>query len=82
LWFEELIDIAEDAGSSGVFPILKRVDERHVTMSSYDTPVFVEDMVRSVAERLRGDHSIDRFVVTAENQESIHNHQASARIKG
>ena len=49
IWIEELVDIAERSASAPVYPLLKRADERHVTMQAYDNPVFVEDMVRNVA---------------------------------
>jgi GTP cyclohydrolase FolE2 len=61
-------------------PVLKRADERHVTMHGYDHPVFVEDMARAAAGRLRADPRIARFTVTAESDESIHNHGAYARL--
>jgi GTP cyclohydrolase IB len=81
VWIEELIDLAERSASSPVYPLLKRVDERHVTMQSYDRPVFVEDMVRNVALELREDARIAWFRVQAVNQESIHNHDAFASIE-
>ena len=80
IWFEELIEIAEAAASSPVYPLLKRSDERHVTMTAYDNPVFVEDMVRAVAIVLQDDRRINSFTVEAVNDESIHNHGAFARI--
>jgi len=46
IWIEELIDIAEKSASAPVYPLLKRVDERYVTMQAYDHPAFVEDVVR------------------------------------
>jgi GTP cyclohydrolase I len=49
VWIEELIEIAERSASSPVYPLLKRIDERHVTMQAFDNPVFVEEMVRNVA---------------------------------
>jgi GTP cyclohydrolase IB len=81
LWLEELIEVAEAAASSPVFPVLKRPDERHVTMRAYDHPVFVEDMVRSVAQVLGSDIRISSFAVEASSEESIHNHRAFARIQ-
>lgn len=81
VWIEELIDIAESSASSPVYSILKRIDERHVTEQAYDNPVFVEDMVRNVAEKLKSDDRISWFQVTAESQESIHNHSAYARVE-
>lgn len=80
IWIEELIELAERSASAPVYPLLKRVDERHVTMQAYDTPVFVEDMVRNVAVRLQADARVAWFEVNAVNQESIHNHAAFARI--
>ncbi len=41
IWIEELIAVAEASASSPVYPLLKRADERHVTMAAYDNPVFV-----------------------------------------
>jgi GTP cyclohydrolase I len=81
VWIEELIEAAEASASSPVYPLLKRADERHVTMAAYDKPAFVEDMVRAVATRLRDDARIERFAVKAVNDESIHNHAAFARIE-
>ena len=81
VWIEELIDIAESSASSPVYSILKRPDERYVTELAYDNPVFVEDMVRNVASRLMKDNRLAWFRVTAENQESIHNHTAYAKYE-
>ncbi len=81
IWIEELIDIAESSASAPVYALLKRDDERFVTMQAYDNPVFVEDMVRGVAHRLMSDERVKSFRVHAENQESIHNHSAFAQIE-
>jgi GTP cyclohydrolase I len=78
IWIEELIEIAERSASAPVYPLLKRPDERHVTMQAYDNPVFVEDMVRNVAKQLQGDPRVSWFRVKAVNHESIHNHSAFA----
>lgn len=81
VWIEELVELAEASGSSPVFPLLKRADERHVTMQAYDNPVFVEDMVRNVATQLREDARIAWCRVSAVNDESIHNHSAFAQLE-
>lgn len=78
-WIEHLADLAESAASSPLYPVLKRPDERFVTMHAYDHPVFVEDMVRSVAVDLQADEEVAWFEVEAVNDESIHNHSAFAR---
>lgn len=80
LWFDELINIAEGAASSPVYALLKRPDERHVTMAGYDNPVFVEDMVRNVCQVLSASDRITAYRVRAVNDESIHNHAAYAVV--
>jgi GTP cyclohydrolase I len=80
IWIEELIEIAERSASAPVYPLLKRADERHVTMQAFDNPVFVEDMVRNVAGELQADSRMASFRVHAVNHESIHNHSAFAEI--
>jgi GTP cyclohydrolase I len=80
VWAEDLIEIAEASASSPVFPLLKRPDERYVTMQAHDHPVFVEDMVRTAAAVLSDDDRMTWFSVEAVNDESIHNHAAFARI--
>lgn len=80
VWAEDLIEIAEASASSPVFPLLKRPDERYVTMRAHDHPVFVEDMVRAAAGALCDDDRMAWFSVEAVNDESIHNHAAFARI--
>lgn len=81
IWIEELIAVAEASASTPIYPLLKREDERHVTMQSYDNPVFVEDIVRGVATRLQADDRVAWFRVHVQNFESIHNHSAFAALE-
>jgi GTP cyclohydrolase IB len=81
IWIEEIVDAVEKSASSPVYPLLKRPDERHVTMRAYEKPVFVEDLVRNVAVRLQQDERVGWFRVNALNQESIHNHDAFAELE-
>src|SRR6185295_15683786 len=81
IWIEDLIEVAEKSASSPVYALIKRTDERYVTMQAYDNPVFVEDMARNVATQLQGDERVTWFRVHAVNEESIHNHNAFARIE-
>jgi GTP cyclohydrolase IB len=74
----EAAELAREVGSCAVYPLIKRVDERAITMMAYDRPAFVEDMVRDLSRlcRSRGfTHDIE-----VQNLESIHGHDASARI--
>jgi GTP cyclohydrolase I len=82
VWLEELIDIAEGAGSSPVFALLKREDEKHVTEQAFENPTFVEDVARRVASALTAHPRITWFRVEVESFESIHNHSAFADIEG
>lgn len=81
MWIEEVVDIAEASASAPVYALLKRPDERYVTMQAYDHPAFVEDIVRNVAQRLMADERVVWFRVVAENYESIHNHNAFACVE-
>ncbi len=80
LWFDELVDVAERSASSPLYALLKRPDERHVTMAAYDNPVFVEDMARNVVVALQHDQRVARGSARVVNDESIHNHAAFAQV--
>ena len=77
-WIEEVIEIVEDSASSDVYALLKREDEKFITEQAYNRPMFVEDVVREVADKLKKDPRFFLFTVEAENFESIHNHSAYA----
>ncbi|MGM0675281.1 MAG: GTP cyclohydrolase, FolE2/MptA family, partial [Spirochaetota bacterium] len=80
-WIEDVIELVEDSASSGLYTLLKREDERYITESAYDNPVFVEDLVREVCVRLESLDHFPWFSVEAENAESIHNHEAYAYVE-
>jgi len=77
-WIEEIIEIIEGSASSEVFALLKREDEKFITEQAYNRPMFVEDVVREVTDKLGKDARFVEFAVEAENFESIHNHSAYA----
>lgn len=81
MWIEDLIKLVEKSASSEVFSVLKREDEKYVTERAYKNPMFVEDIVREIAVKLNNDPNITWFTVESENFESIHNHNAYARIE-
>lgn len=78
IWIEDLIEKIESCGSSQVYSILKRCDEKYVTETAYENPKFVEDVLRDVICLLREDEKITFFEAEVEAQESIHNHNAWA----
>jgi len=81
VWIEDLVVAIEECGSSPVYSLLKREDEKFVTEQAFENPRFVEDMVREAALRLLKMDNITWFAVSAENFESIHNHSAYAAIE-
>jgi GTP cyclohydrolase IB len=81
IWIEDLIMLIESSASAELFALLKREDEKAVTERAYDNPVFVEDLVRNIALRLNVHPDVAWYQVEAENQESIHNHNAYACIQ-
>jgi len=78
IWIEDLIEMVEKCGSSPVYPLLKRADEKYVTENAYENPKFVEDVLRDVVVKLRANEKIKSFEVECEAFESIHNHSAWA----
>ena len=81
IWIEDLVELIEQCGSSPLYALLKRADEKHVTEQAYQNPRFVEDMVREAYLRLAALDNITWFSVAAENFESIHNHSAYAAVE-
>ena len=76
-WIEDVIQVIEDCASSPLYSVLKRKDEKSVTERAYENPRFVEDVVREVFLGLKK-LNFKWFSVEAENEESIHNHNAYA----
>lgn len=81
IWLEELIEYIESVASSGVYPLLKREDEKFVTEKGYENPKFVEDIVRDLSILLKKDKRITGCKISSENYESIHNHNAYAFLE-
>ena len=80
-WIEDMITVIEGCGSSDVYSILKREDEKYITEKAFENPKFVEDVVRDIANVLSQDSNIKWFSVEAETFESIHNHSAYAYLE-
>ncbi len=77
---QEVFDKLQYAGSAPIYPLLKRADERHVTMLAYEQPAFVEDTIRKAALVLRDDDRVKKFELHICNEESIHTHDAIASL--
>ncbi len=79
---EDLISIIEDSMSSPVCELLKRTDENAVVIKAHQNPMFVEDCVRNMVQKIikRYSHLPNDTLVTVRqvNEESIHRHNAFA----
>lgn len=80
IWVEDLISMAEKSGSCELYSLLKRPDEKFVTETAYENPMFVEDAVRKVALAADNHPDITWFSVGVESFESIHKHSAYAYV--
>lgn len=81
IWVEDVVSAIEDCASCAVFPLLKRTDEKYVTERAFSRPRFAEDIVRNVSEKLSKDANISWFLVETLHLESIHTHNAYARVE-
>ncbi|HDT11988.1 MAG TPA: GTP cyclohydrolase I FolE2 [bacterium] len=81
IWVEDVVKIIEKCASCEIFPLLKRDDEKKVTETAYRKPVFAEDMVRNIAEIFESMENVSWFMTETLHLESIHTHNAYARIE-
>ena len=80
IWLEDLIELVEKCGSCELYALLKRPDEKFVTEAAYENPMFVEDVVRMVAQQALAHPDIGWFSIGVESFESIHKHSAYAYV--
>ena len=80
IWLEDLIEMAEKCGSSELYALLKRPDEKYLTEWAYNHPMFVEDVARKAAQLAAAHPDITWFSVGVESFESIHAHSAFALV--
>ena len=80
IWIEDLVKISEEASSSPVYSLLKRPDEKFVTEYAYENPRFVEDVCREVKLKIDQEGLASDYQIVVESFESIHNHNAFAKI--
>ncbi len=81
VWIEDIVAMVEASASGGLYAILKRPDEKHVTEHAYDHPKFVEDIVREIAIKFDNDDNVTWYRIEADSEESIHNHNAFASVE-
>ena len=82
---EKIINIIEHSMSSQMFELLKRTDEAMIVERAHKNPKFVEDCVRTMAQKVvkefpdLPDDSV--IIIKQINEESIHRHNAFAERK-
>ncbi len=82
---EKIINIIERSMSSQMFELLKRTDEAMIVERAHKNPKFVEDCVRTMAQKIveefpdLPDDSV--IIIKQINEESIHRHNAFAERK-
>lgn len=81
IWIDDLINVAEKSGSSEIYQILRKADDKYVMENAYNNPKFAEDFVRDAILRLREDKRIINAKVEIESYESNHNYNAYATAK-
>jgi len=81
IWVEDVVSAIEECASCAVYPLLKRGDEKYVTERAFSRPRFAEDIVRNVSEKYTEDENVNWFLVETLHLESIHTHNAYARVE-
>ena len=77
-----LIDAIEEALGTPVQTAVKREDEQAFAQLNAENLMFCEDAARRVAAALSGDVRIERFDAEVSHFESLHAHDAVARVTG
>ena len=76
LWIEDLVALCNGAIPTETQVMVKREDEQAFAELNGSNPIFVEDAVRLICERMAADIRIGDFRVVASHQESLHSHDA------
>ncbi len=77
-----LIDALEKVLATPVQTAVKRVDEQAFARLNADNLMFCEDAARRVASVLAGDARIESYQASVSHYESLHPHDAVARVSG
>ena len=77
-WLEDIIDLVYDAIKTQPYPIIKRIDEQEIARIASQNPLFVEDAIREISNKLNNQVNIIDWLVKCSHEESIHTHEAIA----
>ena len=79
---EPLVDAIEDALGTPVQTAVKREDEQAFAELNAANLMFCEDAARRIAATLAADPRVDHYDATVSHYESLHPHDAVARVSG
>ncbi len=78
IWLEDIIGLVESAIKTLPYPIVKRIDEQEIARIASNNPIFVEDAIRFICDKLDDKIDIYDWIVKCVHQESIHTSDAIA----
>ena len=78
IWLEDIIKDIESAVPTLPYPIIKRIDEQEIARIAGENPMFVEDAIRAISEKLNEREDIHDWLVKCTHEESIHTSEAIA----
>lgn len=77
---KKLIDVCETALGTAVQTVVKRSDEQAFAVANGQNLMFCEDAARMLKRALISENCCDAFDIRIEHQESLHPHNAVARV--
>lgn len=80
-YLEELVQVLRAAIPTETQVLVKRVDEQAFAILNGSHPIFVEHVARKLYQTLNNDERILDWSAEIEHQESLHSHNAMARIR-
>lgn len=78
LWLEEIIEMVESVIKTIPYPIVKRIDEQEIAKIASQNPIFVEDAIRLISDKLDKCEKIHDWIIKCIHEESIHTSEAIA----
>jgi GTP cyclohydrolase I len=78
LWLEEIIEMVESVIKTIPYPIVKRIDEQEIAKIASQNPIFVEDAIRLISDKLNNCDKIYDWIIKCVHEESIHTSEAIA----
>ena len=78
VWLEDIINNVESVLATVPYPIIKRIDEQEIARIASENPMFVEDAIRLISNKLNDQTNIHDWIVKCVHEESIHTSEAIA----